>query len=156
MSRSLIVVEHRAHASSKEQVERLLGIKLDAVSRQTLREAAAAQHFAIDQHAVAIEDDEIGLGHRRLPYPNSPARSEHMLTLRATARPRRGFQYGGALWARCAFAASVHHDRSSAKRGNARSSSFPTSPIGLPSASRVLAIRPTVSLLAITTIPISH
>ena len=59
-----------------------------------------------------------------------------------TASSKRGPQYGGAFLARCIFAASIHQLRSSAKRGNACSSAFPPSPIGLPSADSVCEIGP--------------
>jgi hypothetical protein len=49
--------ENRRHASPKEQIQRLIDVELDAVPRERMREAAAAQHFTIDQHSVAIEDD---------------------------------------------------------------------------------------------------
>jgi len=68
------VIENRGHASSKEQIERLIETKIDAVTRQHLREAAATQHLAVDQDAVAVENDEIGLGHRRSAYANSALR----------------------------------------------------------------------------------
>ena len=64
-------------------------------------------------------------------------------------------QYGGFFRSRCAFAASIHHARSSAKRGNACASALPPSPIGLPSADSVCAIGPTAIVLEITTMPIS-
>jgi hypothetical protein len=33
---------------------------------ERLGKAAAAQHLAVDQHAVAVENDEVGLYHRLL------------------------------------------------------------------------------------------
>src|SRR6476646_2441461 len=68
----------------------------------------------------------------------------------------RCHQYGGGLYCRCTFAASTHHRRSSAKRGNARSSNWPASPAGSPSADRACPIGPTAIVLEITTIPISE
>src|SRR3954454_4141234 len=65
-------------------------------------------------------------------------------------------QYGGCLRCRCAVAASTHHMRSSAKRGNARSSAWPLSPMGSPSADKVCPIGPTAIVLETTTIPISE
>src|SRR5262245_15030663 len=65
-------------------------------------------------------------------------------------------QYGGALRWRCAFAASTHQSRSSAKRGNARSSAWPFSPTAAPSGDKVCAMGPTAMVLEITTIPISE
>src|ERR1043166_10330765 len=70
------------------------------------------------------------------------------------ALPHR--QYGGGLRCRCAFAASTHHMRSSAKRGDARSSAWPAPPAGSPSADKVSPIGPTASVLDTTTIPISE
>src|SRR5260221_797342 len=64
-SQSFIVLEDRSHASSKEQVKRLIDIKADAVSRQRVGETATTQYLAVDQHAVAIENDEIGIGHHK-------------------------------------------------------------------------------------------
>src|SRR5579885_37606 len=64
-------------------------------------------------------------------------------------------QEGGGLRARCILAASLHQKRSSAKRGNARSSDNPASPMGLPSAVKACAIGPTESVLEITIMPIS-
>src|SRR6266487_2597787 len=61
------MLDDRSHASSEEQIQCLIQIKIDAVARQNLREAAAAQHLAIDQDAVAVENDEIGLNHRAFP-----------------------------------------------------------------------------------------
>src|SRR3954469_3530212 len=67
-----------------------------------------------------------------------------------------GGQYGGGLRCRCIFAASIHHVRSSAKRGNALSRALPPSPIGAPSAARLCAMGPTAIVLDTTTIPISE
>ena len=79
------------------------------------------------------------------------------LTQKRTFPPHSGrcHQYGGGLRCRCIFAASTHHGRSSAKRGNARSSALPPSPIGSPHR-RVCPIGPTAIVLEITTIPISE
>src|SRR4051794_7367752 len=74
------------------------------------------------------------------------------ITLLATT----GGQYGGALRYRCIFAASIHHIRSSAKRGNALSRASPPAPVGAPLASRVCAMGPTAIVLETTTIPISE
>src|SRR5215212_8554631 len=65
-------------------------------------------------------------------------------------------QYGGFFFSRCALAASIHHARSSAKRGNACDSALPPSPAGLPSSESVCAIGPTAIELEITTMPISE
>src|SRR6185503_10794186 len=71
-------------------------------------------------------------------------------------RPRqRSLQYGGGLRERCVLAASVHHARSSAKRGNTCCSVVPNAPIGCASASSASPIGPTASVLEMTTIPIS-
>ena len=64
-------------------------------------------------------------------------------------------QYGGAFFARCALAASTHHERSSAKPTKACSRCFPSSPIGSPLSDKVLEIGPTDSELDTTIIPIS-
>src|SRR5439155_6084361 len=68
-SQRFVMLEDRRHASSQEQIERLIDVKADAVSRQRVGETATAQHLAIDQHAVAIENDEIGPGHHGFPAP---------------------------------------------------------------------------------------
>src|ERR1700693_3459734 len=73
MSQGAAMLDNRGHASPKEQIQRLILTKIDAVSGQNLRQATAAQHLAIDQDAVAVEDDEIGLGHRARSAP--PIRS---------------------------------------------------------------------------------
>src|SRR4051812_36127150 len=70
-------------------------------------------------------------------------------------RADTGYQYGGGFFSRCAFAASIHHARSSANRGNACASALPPSPSGLPSTDRVCAIGPAAIVLEITTMPIS-
>jgi hypothetical protein len=61
------MIEHRTRASSKKQLEGLIDAKMDAVSSQNLRKATATQYLAVDQHAVAVENNEIGLGHRIPP-----------------------------------------------------------------------------------------
>src|SRR4029450_2619044 len=68
-SQRFVMLEDRRHASSKEQIKRLIDVKPDAVSRQRVGETATAQHLAIDQHAVAIENDEIGHYHRSFSDP---------------------------------------------------------------------------------------
>ncbi len=64
------MLEDRRHASPKEQIKCLIDVKADAVSRQRVREAATAQHLAVDQYAVAVENDEIGPDHRKFLMPN--------------------------------------------------------------------------------------
>src|SRR6516165_8339610 len=54
------------------------------------------------------------------------------------------------------FMNSTHHIRSSAKRGNALARALPLSPVGVPSAVRVCAMKPTAIVLETTTIPISE
>jgi hypothetical protein len=61
------MLEHRRHASPKKQIERLIHAKIDAIGSQRFRKTAATQHFAIDQYAVAVENDEIWFGHRTFP-----------------------------------------------------------------------------------------
>jgi hypothetical protein len=61
------MIEDRSRASSKEQIERLIETKIDAVARKHLRKATATQHLAIDQYAIAVENDEIGPVHRIPP-----------------------------------------------------------------------------------------
>src|SRR3981189_2182458 len=84
-----VVIADRRHASSKKQIERLIQVQINAIPGQDFRKARAAQHLAIDQYAVAVEDDEIGLGHPVFPYQLFPGQSEHMLRTRAiTHLPR--------------------------------------------------------------------
>src|ERR1700726_2105910 len=66
-SQGLIVIDDRRRASPEEQIERLVETKMDAVARQHLRKAAATQYLAIDQYAIAVENDKVGLGHRIPP-----------------------------------------------------------------------------------------
>ena len=68
-SQRLIMLEHRSHASSKKQIERLIDAKIDAIRGQRFRKTATTQHFAIDQYAVAVENDEIWPDHRGFPFP---------------------------------------------------------------------------------------
>src|SRR5215213_4974037 len=97
---------------------------------------------------------------RLLAYPVGPDQRDQVLGerhLRSACRAQcvRG-QYGGCLCCRCALAASTHHMRSSAKRGNAPSSALPLSPVGSPSADKVCPMGPTAIVVEITTIPISE
>jgi hypothetical protein len=80
VSQRFIMLNDRSHASSKKQIERLIQTNIDAVSLQDLRQATATQHLTIDQYAVAVENDEIRLGHRMF----SGTHTEHMLTIWAT------------------------------------------------------------------------
>jgi len=70
------VIEDRRRASSEEQIKRLIQTEADAIPRQHFRKTAAAQYLAIDQHAVAIKNDEIGLHHRKFPNLNQSIYSE--------------------------------------------------------------------------------
>jgi hypothetical protein len=79
---SFVMFQHGSRVPPKKQIKRLIQTKRDTVSRQNFREAATAQHLAIDQHAVAVKNDEIGLRHRVFPYP----RSEHTLIIWATTQ----------------------------------------------------------------------
>jgi predicted XRE-type DNA-binding protein len=63
--------EDSGHASSKEQIECLVHGKANAVSGERFRKTATTQHLAIDQYAVAVENDEIG----QVPH----AQYEHIL-----------------------------------------------------------------------------
>src|SRR5579859_949904 len=58
-----VMLKHRRHASSKEQIERLIQTEVDAILGQDLGKTAATDQFAVDQHTVAVEDDEVRLGH---------------------------------------------------------------------------------------------
>ncbi len=85
-----------------------------------------------------------------------PGRPGQPLPRRGQGRVSAVLNTGGAFRARCALAASTHQVRSSAKRGNARSSALPPSPIGALSADSDCAIGPTLIVLDTTTIPISE
>ena len=56
-SQCFIMLEDRSHASSKKQLECLIDAKIDAIRGQGFRKTATTQHFAIDQYAVAVEND---------------------------------------------------------------------------------------------------
>ena len=71
------MLENCGGASSEEQIERLVQAEVDTVRCQNLRQAAATQHFAIDQYAVAVEDDQVGFNHHMFPYPNESICSLH-------------------------------------------------------------------------------
>ena len=64
------MLANRRYISSKEQVKRLIDVKADAVSRQRAGETATTQHLAVDQYAIAIENDEIGPDHRMFSRSN--------------------------------------------------------------------------------------
>src|SRR5206468_8835027 len=80
----------------------------------------------------------------------------HCVAIGAWSSAYTSSQYGGFFRSRCALAASIHHARSSAKRGNACDSALPPSPVGLPSSVSVCAIGPAAIVLEITTMPISE
>jgi hypothetical protein len=48
-----------ARRATKEAVEHLLGVDWIAMPRQHIRVGAAGNDFAVDQHAVAVENDEL-------------------------------------------------------------------------------------------------
>ena len=51
-------------ATGSMQIERLIDPDFNSAPGQDFRKAATAQYLAIDQHAVTIENDEVGLDHR--------------------------------------------------------------------------------------------
>ena len=81
--------DDRGHASSKEQIERLIQTKIDAVACQNLGKATAAQHLAVDQDAVTVEDNEIGLGHR-IGFPRPIRAYAHDMGNNPYNRPKWG------------------------------------------------------------------
>src|SRR5712675_1692491 len=84
LSRSFVIFQHRGRIPSKKQIKRLIQTKRDAVSRQNLRKAVTAQHLAIDQHAVAVKNDEIGLRNSVVPY----LRSDYIFNNTATTEKK--------------------------------------------------------------------
>src|SRR5262249_34264939 len=56
-----IMLDDRAHAPPEKQLERLSKRQRYAKFRQLVGQAATAQQLAVDEHAVAIEDDQLGL-----------------------------------------------------------------------------------------------
>jgi hypothetical protein len=58
------VVQHRRDALSKKSIEYLIDPDLDSAPGEGFRKTATAQHLAVDQYAVTIENDEVGLDHR--------------------------------------------------------------------------------------------
>src|SRR3954471_6261133 len=55
-----IMLLDRLGAASEKELERLLRTQRDATFGQHVGQAATAQQLTIDQHAVAVEDDQIG------------------------------------------------------------------------------------------------
>src|SRR5262245_40393303 len=69
--RSAIVADG-AGAAAEKPVHRGLEVDVDAMPSQTVDKRIAAQKLAIDQHAVAIEDDELVAArsaHAAIPRP---------------------------------------------------------------------------------------
>ena len=58
------MLEHRVEAAAEKQVKGFLQADLDPTAGQGLAQAAAAQDLAVDQHAIAVENDEMGPHHR--------------------------------------------------------------------------------------------
>jgi hypothetical protein len=54
-----IIIGHRSHASAEESLEDEVEIGLDLVTPEQIHQALAAEHLAVDEHAVAIEDDQL-------------------------------------------------------------------------------------------------
>jgi len=58
------MLHHRVEAAAEKEVEGFLHADLDPAAGQGLAQAAAAQELAVDQHAIAVENDEMGPHHR--------------------------------------------------------------------------------------------
>ena len=54
-----IVLQHRRDAAAQEQLERLGELEPDAARRQRFGKALTAQQLAVDEDAVAVEDDQV-------------------------------------------------------------------------------------------------
>src|SRR6516165_11680894 len=104
---------------------------------------AYGNHPLLRRHCLCCVSQEIHLPPRSRPVWRPS------LSKRRQAHGQAA-QKGGFLRARCAFAASTHHNRSSTNRGNAFSSALPPSPIGEPSTDKVCEIDPTAIALDIT------
>src|SRR3954466_4566291 len=55
-----IMLLDRLGAASEKELERLLRTQRDATFGQHVGQAPTAQQLTVDQHAVAVEDDQIG------------------------------------------------------------------------------------------------
>ena len=58
------MLQHRVQATAEEEVEGFLQADVDPTAGQGLAQAAAAQELAVNQHAIAVENDEMGPHHR--------------------------------------------------------------------------------------------
>ena len=99
----LKILGHRRETPAEEAVEDLGQSDRDAVPDEHLDQALAAQHFAVDQDAVAVEYDQVAIDHRRNARSirfqwakTAAAAREHRLRARANDRTPgeliRGFQ----------------------------------------------------------------
>ena len=75
------MLQHCVQAATEKQVEDFIQADLDAAPRQGFAQAAAAQELAVDQHAIAVENDEMGPHHRL----GENFRCDHILPERAIA-----------------------------------------------------------------------
>ncbi len=57
--------QHRIQTAAEKPVEDLLQADFDAMPGEGFAQAAAGQDLAVDQNAIAVENDEMG-PHRRL------------------------------------------------------------------------------------------
>ena len=60
-----IIIRDCPHASAEKSLKNNVEIDLDPMASQHIHQAPAAEHLAVDQHAVAIEDDQLVARHDR-------------------------------------------------------------------------------------------
>src|SRR5262245_624989 len=65
------MLQHRVHAAAKKQVQGFIQAAVDSTPRQGFAKATAAPQLAVDQDAIAVEDDEVGLHDRRERVPST-------------------------------------------------------------------------------------
>ena len=78
------MLQHRVQAAAEKPVNGFLQAELDAAPGEGVAQAAAAQELAVDQYAIAVENDEIGPHHRLV----GDFRCDHILPGRAIAQDR--------------------------------------------------------------------
>ena len=54
------MLQHGRRAAAQEQLERVRELERDAVGGEYFGKTPAAQHLAVDEDAIAIEDDQVG------------------------------------------------------------------------------------------------
>jgi hypothetical protein len=79
----------RGSAPPDEQLKGSIDIEVDAVAGERLAKAATTENFAVDQHTVAVENDQVDLGHYSVPKPLHSRRYTHLLSNSPAFRDRR-------------------------------------------------------------------